>query len=103
MILASSLADGRLGGIVMILAYAAVIGFFYLVLIRPQSKREKQHRELMDTVETGDCILTSSGFYGVVIDVDEDVVIVEFGKNKNCRIPMKKDAIVEIEKPDKEQ
>ena len=57
----------------------------------------------MDTVETGDCILTSSGFYGVVIDVDEDVVIVEFGKNKNCRIPMKKDAIVEIEKPDKEQ
>ncbi len=45
--------------------------------------------------------VTSSGFYGVVIDIMDEVVIVEFGNNKNRRIPMKKSAIIEIEKPNK--
>ena len=57
---------------------------------------------MMTTLEVGDSILTSSGFYGVVIDIMDEVVIVEFGSNKNCRIPMKKDNIVEIDKEDKE-
>ncbi len=76
----------------------ALIGIFYFFMIRPQNKQKKAHEALLLTIATGDSILTSSGFYGVVIDVTEDVVIVEFGSNKNCRIPMKKDAIVEIEK-----
>ena len=45
-----------------------------------------------------DSILTTSGFYGVVIDMTDEVVIVEFGSNKNCRIPMQKSAIVEVDK-----
>ena len=50
-------------------------------------------------VAVGDSILTTSGFYGVVIDIpDDNVVIVEFGGNKNCRIPMKREAIVEVDK-----
>ena len=52
----------------------------------------------MASLEIGDSILTTSGFYGVVIDIMDEVVIVEFGSNKNCRIPMKKSAIVEVEK-----
>ena len=54
---------------------------------------------MLSTLEIGDCILTSSGFYGVIIDITEDTVIVEFGNNKNCRIPMRKTAITEVEKP----
>ena len=45
-------------------------------------------------------MLTSSGFYGVIIDMTDDTVIVEFGNNKNCRIPMQKQAIVQVEKPE---
>ena len=52
--------------------------------------------------EVGDSILTTSGFYGMVIDVQDDMVIVEFGNNKNCRIPMQKTAIVDVEKADAE-
>lgn len=48
----------------------------------------------------GDTALTSSGFYGVIIDMTDDTVIVEFGSNKNCRIPMQKQAIVQVEKPE---
>ena len=38
--------------------------------------------------------------YGVIIDMTDDTVIVEFGNNKNCRIPMQKAAIVQVEKPE---
>ena len=51
----------------------------------------------MESVEIGDSVLTTSGFYGMIIDVTDDTVIVEFGGNKNCRIPMQKAAIVDVE------
>ena len=41
-------------------------------------------------------------FPPTVIDITDDDVIVEFGNNKNCRIPMQKDAIAAVEKPDAE-
>ena len=53
-------------------------------------------------MEVGDTALTTSGFYGVIIDITDDDVIVEFGNNKNCRIPMQKSAIAQIEKPNAE-
>ncbi|HKL80166.1 MAG TPA: preprotein translocase subunit YajC [Mobilitalea sp.] len=87
------------GGLTMIVIQIGFLGLLlYFMLIRPQKKQQKKMQALLSTVATGDSILTSSGFYGVVIDVMEEVVIVEFGNNKNCRIPMKKNAIVEIEK-----
>lgn len=71
----------------------------YFMAIRPQQKEKKKQQELLASVAIGDSILTTSGFYGVVIDMTDDTVIVEFGSNKNCRIPMKKSAIAEVEKP----
>lgn len=91
------------GGIIGIVGYLVIIGaFFYFVLIRPQKKEQKKMAALLATLENGDSVLTSSGFYGIVIDITEDTVIVEFGNNKNCRIPMQKSAIVQVEKPDAE-
>jgi preprotein translocase subunit YajC len=54
---------------------------------------------MMSNLAVNDYVLTTGGFYGVVIDISDDTVIVEFGNNKNCRIPMKKTAIAEVEKP----
>ena len=96
-------AGGGVGGVFsIILIYAVVIGIFWFFAIRPQKKQQKEHAALMTTLEVGDSILTTSGFFGVVIDIMEEVVIVEFGNNKNCRIPMKKDNIVEIDKQSSE-
>lgn len=89
--------DGTIG---MLIYVVVIIGVFYFILIRPQKKQEREHQALVAAVAVGDSILTTSGFYGVVIDMTDEVVIVEFGSNKNCRIPMKKDAIVEVEKPE---
>lgn len=96
---ASSGGTGAWQGIGMILVYLVLFGgFIYFLIIRPQKKQQNQHKTLMSALEIGDSILTTSGFYGIVIDINDDVVIVEFGNNKNCRIPMQKSAIVDIEK-----
>ena len=74
--------------------------FFYFIIMRPQKKEQKRLNAMLSALETGDVVLTTSGFYGVVIDITDDTVIVEFGNNKNCRIPMAKSAIAQVEKPD---
>ena len=83
-----------------VLYFVFIIGLMYFIAIRPQQKEKKKMQELMAGVAVGDSVLTSSGFYGVIIDMTDDTVIVEFGSTKNCRIPMRKDAIVQVEKPE---
>ncbi len=72
----------------------------YFMMIRPQQKETKRKNAMLSELATGDTILTTSGFYGTVIDITEDTIIVEFGSNKNCRIPMQKSAIALVEKPE---
>ena len=93
-------ATGGSGGIIMIVVYVVfIVGLMYFMMIRPQKKQQKKAEELQNSLEPGDNIMTTSGFYGTVLDiVDETTVIVEFGNNKNCRIPMHKRAIAEVEK-----
>ena len=87
---------GSLGSIIII------YGLFFLAIwffvFRPQSKERKRIAGMLANMEVGDCVLTTSGFYGIIIDITDDTVIVEFGNNKNCRIPMDKSAISKIEK-----
>ncbi len=105
-ILASEAATtaGSTGGLIsMVLMYVVIFGaFFYFVMYRPQKKEQKKMNAMLSSLEIGDSVLTNSGFYGVVIDITDDTVIVEFGNNKNCRIPMQKSAISQVEKPDAE-
>ena len=94
-------AGGSTGGsILMIVLYLAFfIGLMYFLMIRPQKKQQKKQDELQNSLEPCDNIMTTSGFFGTILDiVDETTVIVEFGNNKNCRIPMHKRAIAEVEK-----
>lgn len=83
---------------IMVLYIIGIVGFMYFVMVRPQKKEQKRLTLMLSELAIGDSVLTTAGFYGVLIDVSDDTVIVEFGNNKNCRIPMKKDAIVQVEK-----
>ena len=98
------LTEAPAGGNVvsLVIMYAVVIGAMWFFMIRPQKKEQKRLKALIASVAIGDYVLTNSGFYGTVIDVTEDTVIVEFGNNKNCRIPMQKTAIAQVEKADAE-
>ncbi len=98
------LSEGNNGmGSWIIIVYVVLIGaMMYFMIIKPQKKQKKEQAALMNSMEIGDSVMTTAGFYGVIIDMTDDTVIVEFGNNKNCRIPMQKQAIVQIEKPNTE-
>lgn len=88
------------GAISMIIWIVVLFAFMYFFMIRPQQKESKQKNNMLSALAVGDTVMTTSGFYGVVIDITDDTVIVEFGSNKNCRIPMSKSAIAQVEKPE---
>ncbi len=86
----------------LVLIYAVILVGMWFLLMRPQKKEQKRIQAMLSTMEVGDTVLTTSGFYGVIIDITDEDVIVEFGNNKNCRIPMQKGAIAQLEKPSAE-
>ena len=100
-------AAGNVSSLPMFLSLGVMFIVLYFFMIRPQQKETKRKTAMMAGLAVGDTVLTTSGFYGVLIDITDDcrqydTVIVEFGSNKNCRIPMQKDAIAAVEKPDAE-
>ncbi len=71
-----------------IILYVVVIGaFMYFAAIRPQKKEQKRLNAMLSTMEVGDVVVTTSGFYGVLIDITEDDVIVEFGQQPQLQNP----------------
>ncbi len=87
--------------LMMVVIYGALFFAMWFFLFRPQSKEKKKMAAMLSMLAIGDVVMTTSGFYGVVIDIsnEDNTVIVEFGNNKNCRIPMDKQAISRVEKP----
>lgn len=90
---------GSIGTMVLYIVF--MIALFYFLMIKPQKKEQKRMNDMLSNLETGDVVLTKAGFYGVIIDITDEDVIVEFGSNKNCRIPMQKSAIAQVEKAEK--
>ena len=101
MILAAEAAQSDATGSIlsMVLIYGVLIFALWFFFMRPQKKEQKRTQEMLSNLENGDIVCTTSGFYGTIIDIQDDMVIVEFGNNRNCRIPMEKSAIAKVEKP----
>ena len=91
-------ASSGMGMVGAIVWMVVLFGIMYFLMLRPQKKEQKRIQAMLNDMEVGDSIVTTSGFYGVIIDMTEEDVIVEFGNKKNCRIPMRKQAIAEVEK-----
>ena len=91
-------ASSGMGMVGAIVWMVVLFGIMYFLMLRPQKKEQKRLQAMLNDMEVGDSIVTTGGFYGVVIDMTEEDVGVEFGNNKNCRIPMRKQAIAEVEK-----
>lgn len=97
-VMTSEAAPGAGSMITMVIWMVVLFGLMYFLMIRPQKKEQKRVAAMLSDMEVGDAVVTTGGFYGVVIDITDEDVIVEFGNNKNCRIPMRKAAIAEVEK-----
>lgn len=102
-ILAESAVDPSGSMVSLVLSIVFMIAIFYFMMFRPQQKEQKKKDAMLSELAVGDTVLTTSGFYGVIIDITDDTVIVEFGSNRNCRIPMQKAAVAMVEKPEDAQ
>lgn len=74
------------GGGEQLLFMLGMLVLFYFLLIRPQQKRAKAHRELVTNLKRGDSVITSSGIYGRIIDIDGNVMTLEIAKNTHVKV-----------------
>lgn len=74
------------GGPEQLLFMLGMLVLFYFLLIRPQQKRAKQHKAMVDSLKRGDSVITSSGIYGRIVSVDGNVLTVEIAKGTQIRI-----------------
>ena len=99
MLLSTSSAAGGTGALLsLVIPLAIFFLLMYFMIMRPQKKEQQRVKSMLAAMEVGDTVVTTSGFYGVLINITDEDVIVEFGNNRNCRIPMRKSAIAEVEK-----
>jgi len=70
----------------MIIFLAVLFGLMYLVLIRPQRKRQKEHQQLVEELRRGDRVITSGGNYGEIESVSEDSVVIKVESGVTMRV-----------------
>ncbi len=76
-------AGGGMEGIIMLVIMFAI---FYLLLIRPQQKRAKQHKQLVENLKSGDQVVTAGGIHGKIVAVQEDIITLEIASNVRIKI-----------------
>ena len=72
-------------GTEMLMQFAPLILMFlifWFLLIRPQQKRAKQHKQMLSELKKGDYVVTSSGFIGRIVEIDDEKVLMECGESK---------------------
>ena len=74
------------GSLFSLLPLVVIFVLFYFLLIRPQQKRAKQHKEMVAALKNGEEIVTNGGLLGKVTEVSDNFVTVEFSSGLNVRI-----------------
>lgn len=81
-------------GIINLVFLGAIFLVFYLFIIRPQSKRQKEIQKKVEEMKKGDKIVTSSGIIGILNSIDDDSVLVEV--DSGVKVRMLKSAITDV-------
>lgn len=92
--MAEGAAQGQGGGYQGIIMLVAMFAIFYFLLIRPQQKRAKQHRELVSNLKSGDSVVTAGGIHGKITAVEDTVVTIEV--STGVKIKMNRASITEV-------
>ena len=70
----------------MIIFLVVIFGLFYLVMIRPQRRRQKEHEQLMQDLQKGDNVMTAGGIYGRIESLSEDSVVIKVESGTTLRV-----------------
>ncbi len=80
----------------MFLPMIIVFGIFYFLMIRPQRKKERSRRDMLDEIEKGDKVVTIGGIHGQLVTVREKEVIVRVDDDKGVKLKMNRSAISRV-------
>ena len=81
--LAAQATSGKGGSLSMILMMAAIFAVMYILMIRPQKKKQKEEQAMRDNLQIGDEITTIGGIVGKIVTVKDDTLIIETGADRN--------------------
>ncbi len=74
----------------MLLAFALIFLIFYMLIIRPQQKRQKEHQKMLDAVQNGDRVMTSGGLIGNVVGTKEidgaQILVLKIAENTKVEV-----------------
>ena len=82
------------GGLMSFLPLIVIFAVFYFMLIRPQMKRAKEHKQLVAQLSKGDEVITNGGLLGKIIDVSESFVTLELADN--LQIKLQRSAVANV-------
>jgi preprotein translocase subunit YajC len=83
------------GGILGFLPIFLLIPVMYLVMIRPQQKRQKQWQEMLASIKAGDRVTTAGGIRGIILSIKDDVIIIRVAPD-NIKLEVAKSAIASV-------
>jgi preprotein translocase subunit YajC len=78
--------DGQGGGFGAFIPLILMFAIFYFLLIRPQQKKAKQHRELLSALKEGDKVVSSGGLHGTITGIKDDVVTMEIAPKIRVKV-----------------
>jgi preprotein translocase subunit YajC len=81
-------AGGGQGGsqYMSIVMLVAIVGIFYFLMIRPQQKRAKEHKNFLENLKKGDKVITSGGLYGTITGITDDAITIEIAEKVRVKV-----------------
>jgi preprotein translocase subunit YajC len=79
------------GGLGFLVPFGAMLLIFYFLLIRPQSKKQREHEKMLTALGKGDRVVTSGGLHGVVVGAEKDVLTLEIAALRGEKVRVKVD------------
>jgi len=82
------------GGLLSLVPFVLIFVIFYFLLIRPQQKKQKDQKALLDALKKGDKVVTTSGIWGTITNLGKDTVTLQIADN--TRIKMQRENVVRV-------
>ena len=92
---AAAPAPGAGGGLGMLLPILLFIPLLYLLMIRPQQKKQKQWQQMLTGIKAGDRVTTAGGIRGIILSIKDDAIIIRVAPD-NLKLEVAKTAIASV-------
>jgi preprotein translocase subunit YajC len=94
-------AQGAGGGFSSLIMMVVIFAIFYFILIRPQQKKMKEHKKMVDELKKGDRIITSGGIYGTVENATPETLTIKIAEG--VKVKVTRSSVGAVIKPEEEK